>query len=228
MAIDPRIKYTYITLVSLLFASGIVSVFFGAYFSTSVEARRNAVLSRGNIASLIYGGVSVILVSILGVRGYMNPLRRKNTIFIFCVLMVGILLSCICLGIGVWYQTLTMHDDSGDKWRTQWSYNLRKGFQVYLKDTPCCGFRDPTDSPAATDICFEQSILPGCQDFVFSYAEEYLRNIYTFIFGLTFLDFFAIVAGILFFQARNEEARFVKLAQKAFSEKTRGSIRGVV
>jgi len=111
-----------------------------------------------------------------------------------------------------------MHDDSGNNWRNSWSYNLRRSFQEFAPDAPCCGFTSPRDAPALTDVCFEQSALPGCQDLVFAYADSYLRNIYTFIFGLTILDFIVFLMGVIFVQARNDEARFEKMAKKLFAK----------
>jgi len=219
MAIDSKIRYTFLILLSLLLISGIGSFIVGVYFMQSTEARRNAVLSQGNVISLIVGAVVVTITSLVGFYGYLKPVQRKVALLAFCWMLVVVILACIFLGIGVWYQTLTFHDDSGVHWRSQWSYNLRRAFQDYDGTTPCCGFTDPTDFPAVSNICFDQSALPGCQDMVFSYGDSYLVQIYMFIFGMTFLDTFAFLAAVIFYQARNYEARFERMAQKKFTKK---------
>jgi len=216
--IEAKIRYTFLALLALLLISGVGSFIVGLYFLQSTESRRNAVLSEGNLISLIVGGIVITLTSLVGFWGYARPIQRKFALLSLCYLIVAVIIACIFLGLGVWYQTLTYHDDTGDRWRKQWNYGLRRAFQDYEKDTPCCGFNDPRDFPAITDICFEQSALPGCQDIVFQYGDSYLVQIYIFIFGLTFLDTFAFLAAVIFLQARNDEARFERMAQKMFKK----------
>jgi len=219
MAISKNTRYTFLALNTLFLASGLIAFSVGLYFNTTTEARRNAVVSSSNLYSLIMGGIIILATSVIGFVGYMEPIKRKQWLLAFCWLVVGLMFTCIGLGCGVWFQTLTMHDDSGLKWRSSWSYNLRRAFQEAKTDAPCCGFMSPRDAPALTDVCFDQSALPGCQDFVFSYADSYLRNIYTFIFSLTFLDLFVFLAGVIFVQERNDEARFERMAAKMFGGK---------
>jgi hypothetical protein len=99
-----------------------------------------------------------------------------------------------------------------------WTYNLKLAFQNSEEYPPCCGFKDPRDAPALTDYCFEQSALPGCQDYVFAYGDSYLRNIYMFVFGLCVLISLTWMSAVVFVQARNDEERFEKMAQKVFED----------
>jgi hypothetical protein len=218
MAISTSIRYSFLVLNLLLLCSGLASLATGLFFSSTTEARRNAVVSPGNLLSLTVGGGLITVTGILGCVAYWNPMRFRRAISVYCLLVISLALTCIGLGVGIWYQTLTMHDDSGDYWRTSWSYNLRKSFQEFSPDAPCCGFTSPRDAPAITDVCFEQSALPGCQDLVFTYADSYLRNIYTFIFGLTVLDAIVFLMAVIFLQAVNDEVRFEKMARKLFAQ----------
>lgn len=72
------------------------------------------------------------------------------------------------------------------------------------------------DAPAISETCFANSTLGGCQEFVFSYADSYLRNIYSLIFGLVVFYVIGFLSGVVIIQARNEEARFERLAQKNY------------
>ena len=218
MAISNSIRYSFLTLTLVLLASGIAALATGIYFNSTTEARRNAVVSSGNLISLIVGGALIIFTSLLGIYAYLDPLKRKLYLQGFAWLVFLISLTCVGLGIGIWYQTLTMHDDSGANWRNLWSYNLRRSFQEFDPRQPCCGFTSPRDAPAVTDTCFEQSALPGCQDLVFAYADSYLSNIYTFIFGMTILDFIVFLMAMIFIQERNDEARYEKMAQKLMKQ----------
>lgn len=52
---------------------------------------------------------------------------------------------------------------------------------------------------------------------VFQYADTYLRNIYTCVFGSVIIDVFVFFAGIVVIQAANEEERYEKMAHKVMA-----------
>ncbi|RKP11745.1 Tetraspanin/Peripherin [Piptocephalis cylindrospora] len=216
MAISVNIKRTFLVILLLFFASGTGLLAIGLKFSAQRDSRRNAVVSDADITSLIAGGGVILGTAFIGLWGHLDPVRRKTSLLVFCCLVIGIILASIILGGSVWFTTLTMHDDFATRWRTIWSPSLRKAFQEARGDKFCCGWTGPEDSPSISDTCFANSTLGGCQDYVFSYADSYLRNIYSLIFGLVVFYVIGFLTGVVVIQARNQEARFERLAQKCY------------
>ncbi|RKP25093.1 hypothetical protein SYNPS1DRAFT_29162 [Syncephalis pseudoplumigaleata] len=191
------------------------SVGIGAYFENNQHARRNAVVSMDNIRSLISIGALVLFSSLVGFFGFVKPIVRKPILISFGLSVVGIVIVLVIMGIHVWYTTLTMYDDFAYKWRG-WDPSLRNGFQTFTPGSPCCGYANPHDFPAANDFCGPSTPMsvPGCRDTIYSYASSYLTNIYTCVFLFVFIGILDFLTVIMVIQAASEEERYERMSQK--------------
>ncbi|RKP07569.1 Tetraspanin/Peripherin [Thamnocephalis sphaerospora] len=218
MAIQKSIRMMFLGMNTIFFLAGAASVGVGAYFytdSSAGSARRNAVVTADDIMSLIAIGSIVLFTALVGYFAYLQPVTRKPLMITFCFAVIGIVVVQVIMGILVWYKTLTMYDGFGSHWRA-WDEELRDNFQRLNEHAPCCGFANPTDFAAPSAVCSAStpSTIPGCQATVYTYADSYLRNIYTCIFIFVFIGIFDFFTAVMVVQAASDEERYEKISQK--------------
>ncbi|ORY03443.1 hypothetical protein K493DRAFT_276545 [Basidiobolus meristosporus CBS 931.73] len=152
-------------------------------------------------------GVLAILSSFTGFRGFTHPIRNKKWLMLYGWLVVGILVIELALGAVIWFRSLGIRDDFSAKWRS-WDPALRGLFQ---ETDGCCGYYHSRDFPADTLSCRNPDRdWPGCVDMIYIYSDNYLRNIYTVLFGFVVVDLCAFFGLVVLVQARNNQERYVK------------------
>ncbi|KAK9765783.1 hypothetical protein K7432_005621 [Basidiobolus ranarum] len=199
-----NMKLTLFVSIVLFIATGGVLGGFGYYFFITPFKRRAIVISTEMIfASLALGGF-IVLTSLIGLLGFLSPLRRKGVLTCFIWLIAIVFLAQVGLGGLVWFNSLTIRGSYSDKWR-EWDPSLRAVFQ---ETDQCCGYYQETDFPAISPLCQVQPTnLPGCVDAIHIFTENYLQRIYTLLFSFTAIDVMAILATLVVIQASRDQKR---------------------
>ncbi|ORX94382.1 hypothetical protein K493DRAFT_221395, partial [Basidiobolus meristosporus CBS 931.73] len=158
-------------------------------------------------------GVITIISAIVGLYGSIYPVRRKVWLVTYSWLVVAVLVIELSLGALIWFRSLDIRASFSEKWRT-WDPALRALFQ---ETDNCCGYFDSTDYPAVSYSCRATETglgdnWPGCVDMIHIYMDNYLRNIYTALFGFVAVDVFALVAAVVLIQARNDQERYERIS----------------
>ncbi|KAF9579480.1 phospholipid scramblase 1, partial [Lunasporangiospora selenospora] len=121
------------------------------------------------------------------------------------------------LGLGgvVWFKTLRMRSLFYDQWLT-WPSALKVAFQDMTSldgYTQCCGYNSAV-TVVASGACATTNSFPGCEEKVSTYADLYLRKLYTSLFGFTVVNVFVFITTVILIQARNDEERYIRIGRK--------------
>ncbi|KAK9765231.1 hypothetical protein K7432_006609 [Basidiobolus ranarum] len=217
MKISFSIKISFFILTLVFMASGLVAISVGAYFWATPYARRRVVVTEDILIAGLAMGMAAIFSSFVGFHGFRYPVRNKKSLVLYGWLVVLVLVTELALGAVIWFRSLSIRDSFSDKWRS-WDPALRGLFQ---ETDGCCGYYDNTDFPADSISCRYQNYgWPGCVDMIYIYSDNYLRNIYTVLFGFVVVDIFAFFGSVILIQASNNQERYVKVdaqTSKSFS-----------
>ncbi|KAK9694469.1 hypothetical protein K7432_013412 [Basidiobolus ranarum] len=193
----------------IFMASGLVAISVGSYFWATPYARRRVVVTQDILIAGLSMGIMATFSSFIGFHGSAHPVRNKRWLVLYGWLVVAVLVIELSLGAVIWFRSLSIRNNFSDKWRT-WDPALRALFQ---ETDSCCGYFDSTDFPADSISCRSpEHAWPGCVDMIHIYSDNYLRNIYTALFGFVAVDVFAFFALVILIQARNDQERYEKAA----------------
>jgi len=213
--ISPKIRYSFLFLDLFYLATGLILLIVGVLWWEDLgNSLRNVIVTPNLLAGSIFVGGLVTFSFLLSAVGLFDPLRRKNFLIAYCVIVVCVIISLLCLGGVVWFSTLSERAHFGGEWTNNWSDSMKGLFQDELK---CCGWQNVTTGFIPSSFCptIEESMnKPGCLDPLVVHADDLLRNLFTTMFGFITADVFAFFACVILIQARNVEERYRKIDEK--------------
>ncbi|KAK3828599.1 MAG: hypothetical protein J3Q66DRAFT_323059 [Benniella sp.] len=179
-------------------------------------APRDAVISREIEKTGTFIGALVAATAIVGYVGGAAPVRRKRFLLAFAWLIVAALFAELLLGGVIWFKTLRMRSLFASQWLT-WSDELKIAFQQMTTVKgygQCCGYKYG-EHVVRSGICEVQAAMfPGCEEKVSTFADLYLRKLYTSLFGFTIVNVVCFLSTVALIQARNDEERYIRIGRK--------------
>ncbi|OAQ23467.1 hypothetical protein K457DRAFT_886862 [Linnemannia elongata AG-77] len=134
----------------------------------------------------------------------------------FVWLIVTAMLAELGLGGVIWFKTLRMRSLFHTQWVGEWSDSLKVAFQDMVRYGQCCGYNDRASivlqGACAAPNAF--NLYPGCEEKVSTFADSYLRKLYTSLFGFTLVNVVCFISTVILIQARNDEERYIRIGRK--------------
>ncbi|KAG0305622.1 phospholipid scramblase 1 [Dissophora globulifera] len=212
-------QYYFLSFVFLYTATGVGAlVLANSWLAQSASgAPREAVISREIEQAGMFIGIGVAATSLVGYIGGISPLRRKDFLTGFVVLLMLAMLAELGLGGTIWFRSLRIRSLFQTLWVNSWSDSLKIAFQDMTTQTgfgQCCGYLANQNVVASGACATIPSTFPGCEEKVFSFADGYLRKLFTSLFGFTIVNVVVFVATIILIQTRNDEERYIRIGKK--------------
>ncbi|KAF9934123.1 phospholipid scramblase 1 [Linnemannia zychae] len=182
-------------------------------------APREAVISRAIEQTGTTMGAVVATTALVGYIGGAAPVRFKAFLVAFVWLIVTAMLAELGLGGVIWFKTLRMRSLFHTQWVNEWSDSLKIAFQDMTQMTgygQCCGYNDKA-SIVLSGACAApnaSTLYQGCEEKVSTFADSYLRKLYTSLFGFTLVNVVCFVSTVILIQARNDEERYIRIGRK--------------
>ncbi|KAK9768481.1 hypothetical protein K7432_000822 [Basidiobolus ranarum] len=205
--ISSNIRLSFFLLTLVFLTSGLVALGVASYFLATPYMRRAVVVTRDMIYGGFFVGALTVISSLTGFFASIRPVRRKNILVVFAWLIAFVICIELFLGAAIWFRSLNIRGSFSEKWRT-WDPVLKVAFQ---EADGCCGYYNAQDDPSDSAFCRITNVPhTGCVDAIHIYTDNYLRNIYTCLFGFVAVDVFAFLACVVLIQARNDQERYEK------------------
>ncbi|KAF9287407.1 Tetraspanin/Peripherin [Linnemannia elongata] len=220
MANIRKVQYTLFAMLTFYMVTGIGALVLANIWLSSEAAPREAVISREiEKAGAIIGGI-VAGTGIIGFVGAIAPIKRKDCLVAFIVLLIAVILAELGLGGVIWFKTLRMRSTFQDQWTNLWADSLKVAFQDMDSLSgygQCCGYLFQTEvvSSGACAAANPATIaFPGCEEKISVFADGYLRKLFTSLFGFTIVNVFVFVTTVILIQTRNDEERYIRIGKK--------------
>lgn len=166
-------------------------------------------------------GIFILVAALIGFlgfcqgHGYGNG-DKTSGLIAFNTALVATLLMTVITGSIIWFYTLTERADYQTVWLAQSSST-----QAYLQDTlSCCGYWNATTAGllvSTTGFCSSiknATAITACVTPVTAYADTFLDNIFTTIYGFTAIEIFLFLTTSCLIINRTEEERFRRIDEK--------------
>ncbi|KAG0271609.1 phospholipid scramblase 1 [Linnemannia exigua] len=218
MANIRKVQYTLYGMLAFYMITGIGALVLANMWLASELAPREAVISREiEKAGAIIGGI-VAATGLVGFVGAIAPIRRKDFLVAFIILLILVILAELGLGGVIWFMTLRMRSVFQDKWLHEWALSLKASFQDMTSLTgygQCCGYTTVSDMVESEACKFSTpTTLPVCAEKISAFADGYLRKLFTSLFGFTIVNVFVFVTTVILIQTRNDEERYIRIGKK--------------
>ncbi|KAF9136820.1 phospholipid scramblase 1 [Mortierella sp. GBA39] len=220
MANIRKVQYTVFGVLTLYMLTGIGALVLANIWLGSEAGPREAVISRDiEKAGAIIGGI-VAATGLVGFVGAIAPLKRKDCLMAFIVLLIAVILAELGLGGVIWFKTLRMRSTFQDQWTNLWVDSIKVAFQDMNSQTgygQCCGYLFQTEvvsSGACATANPTSIVFPGCEEKISAFADGYLRKLFTSLFGFTIVNVFVFVPVVILIQTRNDEERYIRISKK--------------
>ncbi|KAI1319227.1 phospholipid scramblase 1 [Mortierella claussenii] len=212
-------QYYFFAFLVVYMLTGIGALVLGNVWLTQSEegAPRDAVISRGiEQGGTIIGGI-VAATALIGFVGGIAPIKLKNFLLAFVVLLIMVAGAELGLGGVIWFKTLRMRSLFQSQWLL-WPDTLKIKFQDMTSLTgygQCCGYL-PNQDVVISGACTlaTAASFPGCEEKVSVFADGYLRKLFTSLFGFTIVNVFVFVTTVILVQTRNDEERYIRIGKK--------------
>ncbi|KAI9314255.1 Tetraspanin family-domain-containing protein [Dichotomocladium elegans] len=189
-----RLSKVYMVTTNLLFAClGVAYVAFGVIGMR--HGFKGATLFPEMIFKLIaILGAIIAGASLLGILGAYK--KRRSIIFIYMIIVLIALVFQVVIGVKVYQKAANTPAYLGPLW-SQGSTSYRMQLQ---SEFSCCGYNNPMDKPAVTDVCDPSSgtisKYPACYDTLNRYADTAFKRLYAVLFAALAVEFLALTNGI--------------------------------
>jgi hypothetical protein len=142
---------------------------------------------------------------ICGLLGAFRPCRFKLYLKIFAISVTFIVVFQLCVGIYIWFHSLSMRELYPDQW-VGWTVPNKGKIERMGK---CCGYFNSRNHIVITKQCNLGVPLPGCEEYIIQYAGWYLVNVYTPMFSFIALEIMALMATASLLQKVSEQIRII-------------------
>ncbi|OCK78641.1 hypothetical protein K432DRAFT_301545 [Lepidopterella palustris CBS 459.81] len=180
---------------------------------TIANVAQNLLLSRCPLTAGVVNAIFVFLTFILSLPALWLPqnrswLRAQGWLIVFCAIFT------LCLGISIWYGTLTTRSNLG----TLWAKESPLTQSLLQQKFNCCGYVNSTSPPFVQDSTCTNSLVAaqkgGCISAFSSFANGYLDLIFTAAFGIVGLDVLLILCVAMVLKYRQEQERYRHIDEK--------------
>ncbi|KAL2758575.1 hypothetical protein ACRALDRAFT_2040728 [Sodiomyces alcalophilus JCM 7366] len=176
------------------------------------EAVRHLIYQNFPFEAGIANAVFIFITFVLTLPGIITPtrgwLKLSGFLIVFCALFT------LCIGVFLWILTLRMQDRFLDIWTDQ-NDGVRSLMQTAFE---CCGYFNSTTPAFITDdICpspAAAALMRGCVGPVTSFANIFLDDIFTAVFGMVGVDTLLIICTTILLKDRRERERFRHIDEK--------------
>ncbi|KAK2075202.1 hypothetical protein P8C59_009349 [Phyllachora maydis] len=177
------------------------------------EAARDLLYQRFPLTAGIVNAIFVFATFLVTLPGIITPARGWTT--------VGIWMTTICsvfstvLGLYIWVQTLRTKEDFASIWAAQ-PFEIQDLMQTAFN---CCGYFNSTSPAFITDATCPSpaaaALMKGCATPITSYANIFVDQIFTSVFGMVGVNVLFIVAAACLLKERKERERFRHIDEKS-------------
>ncbi|KAK4154832.1 hypothetical protein C8A00DRAFT_32352 [Chaetomidium leptoderma] len=176
------------------------------------QAARNLLYQEFPLTAGIVNAVFVFLTFIVTLPGLATSSRKwlklASYMAVFCAMFSMI------LGLFLWILTLKAKDDFAPLFAAQ-PDNIKSLMQLEFS---CCGYLNSTSPAFITDTTCPSkaaaAVMRGCATPISSFANVFLDNIFTALFGVVGFDVVFIMATACLLKDRKERERFQHIDEK--------------
>lgn len=212
---------TYIALDALFVATGAIMLGFclvvqNHMFDTPTrgdQAARDLLYQRFPLTAGIVNAVFIFLTFLATIPGIVMPTRGW--------LKLGVYMTVVCalfsmiVGLDLWILTLKTKEDFSQMWLAQ-SDAVQDLLQTQFQ---CCGYFNSTSPAFVTDATCPSpaaaALMKGCSAPITSFANVFIDDIFTAVFGMVGIDAVFIVAAACLLKDRKERERFRHIDEKS-------------
>ncbi|KAH6697625.1 tetraspanin [Plectosphaerella plurivora] len=177
------------------------------------QAARNLIYQSFPFQAGIANAVMIFIAFAITLPGIITPMRGWLKISGWFVTICG--LFTLSIGVFLWVLTLRTQDLFRDIWLSsppEVQSLMQESFQ-------CCGYFNST-SPAfvTSNVCpspAAAALQRGCLGPVSSFANVFLDNIFTAVFGFVGIDALLVISVTMVLKERKERERFRHIDEKA-------------
>ncbi|KAK3938415.1 hypothetical protein QBC46DRAFT_164397 [Diplogelasinospora grovesii] len=177
------------------------------------SAARNLLYQRFPLTAGIVNAVFVFVTFLVTLPGIITPARGW--------LKMGAYAATICsifsmiIGLYLWILTLKTKEDFSPLWNSQ-SATVQDLMQTAFQ---CCGYFNSSSPAFVTDSTCPSpaaaAIMRGCATPITSFANVFIDDIFTAVFGMVGVDVVLIMATACLLKERKERERFRHIDEKS-------------
>ncbi|KAH8880156.1 hypothetical protein GQ53DRAFT_547777 [Thozetella sp. PMI_491] len=176
------------------------------------QAARNLLYQRFPLTAGIVNAVLIFVTFLITVPGIVTPTRGWLKFSSFFVLISGVF--SLIVGLYLWILTLKTKEDFSLLWNTQ-----PAAVQDLLQTRfTCCGYFNSTSPAFVTDATCPSpaaaALMRGCSAPITSFANVFVDDIFTAVFGMVGIDTMLIMATACLLKDRKERERFRHIDEK--------------
>ncbi|KZL63944.1 tetraspanin [Colletotrichum incanum] len=161
----------------------------------------------------IANAVFIFVTFISTIPGMITPTRGWLKISGYMTTFCG--LFSLVLGVYLWVLTLTTKNDFGKTWNAQ-DPAIQELMQTAFQ---CCGYFNSTSPAFITDAQCPSpaaaALQRGCATPITSFANVFVDNIFTAVFGMVGVDALLVVCTAMLLKDRKERERYRHIDEKA-------------
>lgn len=176
------------------------------------QAARNLLYQKFPLTAGLVNAIFIIVTFVLTIPALSTPARGWLKMSGYLV-AVNALFSLV-IGLFLWIITLKTKDDLFPVWSAQ-TPQVQSLMEVTFK---CCGYYNSTAPAFVTNsVCpspAAAALMRGCSTPVGAFANIFIDNIFTGVFGMCGIDGLLIVATACLLKDRKEQERFRHIDEK--------------
>ncbi|KAJ0161400.1 hypothetical protein CTA2_6292 [Colletotrichum tanaceti] len=178
-----------------------------------VQAAMRLLTAQFPLTAGIVNAVLVLVTFLTTIPGMITPTRGWLKISGYMTTFCG--LFSLVLGVYLWILTLTTKNDFGKTWSVQ-DPSVQELMQTAFK---CCGYFNSTSPAFVTDAQCPSpaaaALQRGCATPITSFANVFVDNIFTAVFGMVGIDALLLVCTAMLLKDRKERERYRHIDEKA-------------
>ncbi|KAI6602090.1 hypothetical protein ACKVWC_010890 [Pyricularia oryzae] len=176
------------------------------------QAARNLLYQKFPLTAGIVNAIFIFITFLLTIPALSTPARGWLKMSGYLV-VVNALFSLV-IGLFLWIMTLKTRDDLFPIW-VQQTPQVQSLMEVSFK---CCGYYNSTAPAFVTNqVCpspAASALMRGCATPITSFANVFVDNIFTGVFGMCGIDGLLVIATACLLKDRKEQERFRHIDQK--------------
>ncbi|KAL1882064.1 hypothetical protein VTK73DRAFT_2473 [Phialemonium thermophilum] len=177
------------------------------------QAARNLLYQRFPLTAGIVNAILIFATFVLTIPGIVMPTRTW--------LKVGAWMTTACalfsmvIGLDLWILTLKTKEDFSALWIAQTAQVM----DLMQTQFQCCGYFNSSSPAFVTDATCPSpaaaALMRGCAAPITSFANIFIDNIFTAVFGMVGIDALFILAAACLLKDRKEAERFRHIDEKS-------------
>ncbi|CAI0648290.1 hypothetical protein CGCF415_v003856 [Colletotrichum fructicola] len=178
-----------------------------------VEAATKLLTKQFPLTAGVVNAVFIFVTFLMTIPGMITPARGWLKLSGYLVTFCG--LFSLVLGTYLWVTTLTTKADFGKLWIAA-DPSVQELMQTAFQ---CCGYFNSTSPAFVTDVQCPSpaaaALQKGCAAPITSFANVFVDNIFTAVFGMVGIDALLVVCTAMLLKDRKERERYRHIDEKA-------------